>query len=244
MRNSACSAQFRGFSSRFPAPCAGAEWRRASDARPQSFPREDARRRSKHRRRSRCRPATQQTVAWSDDAIAAAKRDCAKLLLQGDARIRAASAAEGRRFAARRRRSSSSRSAAIQIAIDPPATMTCALATRAQHLDQARRSSRTAKAILGTQRRSSCITPLPIPAATGMAERPRRSASMRSPTRSTFPSSCSSPGSKVTVLASWPRVVTRAARAAAQSHTRLRRDDGIDHPGSAATVPARRPQSK
>ena len=61
-------------------PCAGAKWRCTFDFRPQSIPRQGPGG-GRSTAAKPVPPADQQTVTWSDDAITAAKLECAKALL-------------------------------------------------------------------------------------------------------------------------------------------------------------------
>ncbi len=134
-------------------------------------------------------PGDQPTVAWSDDRVAAAKARLREGADGRHARLRAAAADQRghlRRAGADPGQVDRRRSRSIR-----PATMTCAARERSRRLAQ-QDAAAGSQGRCSARKSSSCTTPPPIPAATAMAARPRRSASTRSPTRSTSPNSCSS----------------------------------------------------
>ena len=159
-------------------------------------------------------PGDQPTVAWSDAQVAAAKLDCAKVLSGVTLDYETSAAAE---------RGPLRRSGADPGQVDrrgrdrTPGNHDLCARERGRQLDQ-QDASASCQGHSRHASRSSCTTPPPIPAATVMAARPRRSASTRSPTRSISPNSCSSSGEKVTVLA---RLATRGES--------IRRNHGIGH---------------
>ncbi len=146
------------------------------------------------------------TVPWTDGEVAAAKADCTKMLAGLTLDYEALPPIKEGMCGAPAPILLKAVGSDPKVEIDPPATVTCALAARRSAPGSARPSS-PRHARYSARPSSSCTTRPPMPAATAMAATTTPLSEHALANALDISEFVFQSGERVTVLASWPRVV-------------------------------------